>query len=299
MSRLSTSFGILVILFFVSLGMSKLLSFDFGNKIAVIKISGAIVSESTKIPFQTALATSSKIIGFLDEAQKSDAVKGIILEINSPGGTVLASKKVAEKVKSIDKPVVAYIRDMGTSGGYWVASAADKIVADSLSITGSIGVISSYLEFSDLMEKYGVTYEGLKSGAHKDIGSPFKKLTDEERKILQKKLDAIHEHFIRAVAENRGLPENKVRELATGVYYLGEEAKDVGLVDYLGGKDLAINVTKELAGITDAKIVTYEETPTLLDFFSKLESAGAFYFGKGFATALSEAKIERGLPLSV
>lgn len=297
MGKLKTSLGILLVLFLISLGISQLLKIEIGDKIAIIKISGAIVSESAKIPFQTSLATSSKIIEFLEAAEKSTAIKGVILEINSPGGTVLASKEIAEKVKNLKKPVVALIQDIGTSGGYWVASAADKIVADPLSITGSIGVISAYLEFSDLMEKYGVTYEGLKSGTYKDIGSPFKKLTNEERKILQKKIDRIHEYFVKEVAANRKLPEKNVRELATGVYYLGEEAKELGLVDYLGNKELAINITKQLAGITEASIVTYEETQSILDILSKLESAGAFYFGKGFASELRETNLERSLEI--
>jgi len=290
---------LLAILFLASLGASKLLSIEIGDKIAIVKIQGAISSDSMKIPFQTSIATSSKIVEYLEAAEKSNAIKGIILEINSPGGTVLASKDIADKVKSIEKPVVALIRDMGTSGGYWVASAADKIVADPMSVTGSIGVISAYLEFSELFEKYGITYEGLKSGELKDIGSPFKKLTDEERKILQSKIDRIHEYFIKEVSTNRKLSEADTRELATGVYFLGEEAKELGLVDYLGSRELAINVTKDLADIEEASIVTYEETTDLLSLLSKLETAGAYYFGKGFAAELKDSRVEKRLELEV
>jgi len=292
MNKLGFTLMLLAILFLASLGASKLLSIEIGNKIAIVKIQGAISSDSMKIPFQTSIATSSKIVEYLEAAEKSKAIKGIILEINSPGGTVLASKDIADKVKSIEKPVVALIRDMGTSGGYWVASAADKIVADPMSVTGSIGVISAYLEFSELFEKYGITYEGMKSGELKDIGSPFKKLTDEERKVLQSKLDRIHEYFIKEVSANRKLSEADTRELATGVYFLGEEAKEIGLVDYLGNRELAINITKELAGIDEASIVTYEETTDLLSLLSKLETSGAYYFGKGFAAELRETKLE-------
>ena len=292
MNKLGFTLMLLAILFLASLGASKLLSIEIGNKIAIVKIQGAISSDSMKIPFQTSIATSSKIVEYLEAAEKSKAIKGIILEINSPGGTVLASKDIADKVKSIEKPVVALIRDMGTSGGYWVASAADKIVADPMSVTGSIGVISAYLEFSELFEKYGITYEGMKSGELKDIGSPFKKLTDEERKILQSKIDRIHEYFIKEVSTNRKLSEADTRELATGVYFLGEEAKEIGLVDYLGNRELAINITKELAGIDEASIVTYDETTDLLSLLSKLETSGAYYFGKGFAAELRETKLE-------
>ncbi len=293
MNKLGFTLMLLAILFLASLGASKLLSVEIGNKIAIVKIQGAISSDSMKIPFQTSVATSSKIVEYLEAAEESKAIKGIILEINSPGGTVLASKDIADKVKSIEKPVVALIRDMGTSGGYWVASAADKIVADPMSVTGSIGVISAYLEFSELFEKYGITYEGLKSGELKDIGSPFKKLTDKERNVLQGKLDRIHEYFIKEVSANRKLSEADTRELATGVYFLGEEAKELGLVDYLGNRELAINITKELAGIDEASIVTYEETTDLLSLLSKLETSGAFYFGKGFAAQLKETEIQQ------
>lgn len=299
MNKLGFTLMLLAILFLVSLGASKLLSVEIGNKIAIVKIQGAISSDSMKIPFQTSIATSSKIVEYLEAAEESKAIKGIILEINSPGGTVLASKDIADKVKSIEKPVVALIRDMGTSGGYWVASAADKIVADPMSVTGSIGVISAYLEFSELFEKYGITYEGLKSGELKDIGSPFKKLTDKERNVLQGKLDRIHEYFIKEVSANRKLSEADTRELATGVYFLGEEAKELGLVDYLGNRELAINITKELAGIDEASIVTYEETTDLLSLLSKLETSGAFYFGKGFAAQLQDSRVEKRVEFEV
>lgn len=261
---------------------------DLSDKIAVIKIEGAIASESTSIPFQSAGASAEKLIEFLDDAEQSADIKGILLEINSPGGTVVASKSVAEKVKAMNKPVVAYIKDIGTSGAYWIASASDVIVADPLSITGSIGVIASYLEFSDLLEKYGITYTSLKSGELKEIGSPFKGLTQQERDILQKKLDKIHEAFIVDVAANRNLPVESVRNIASGVYYLGEEGKEFGLVDVLGSRELAMNITKEKANAPDAGEVIYEQKETLLDLVSQLSTHAAYNVGQGLASGLQK-----------
>lgn len=256
------------------------------DQIVVVQIIGPITSGESQDFLSSGVASSSRIVKDLEKADENDAVKGIILEINSPGGTVVASEEIANKVKSIDKPVVSWIREIGTSGAYWVASSSDAIISDPLSITGSIGVIGSYLEFSELFEKYGVEYQQLTTGKYKDTGSPFKELTDDERRVLQGKIDKIHEYFVNEVASNRGLEKENVKELATGIFYLGNEAYDLGLVDYLGGKDLAINITKELAGIEDANIVVYEPEISLLDILSRLTSMPAFYIGKGIGSEL-------------
>ena len=146
------------------------------SKIAVIPIYGTITIGNYNSLLQQSTTSSSTIINFLNQAEKDKSVKAILLEINSPGGTAVASSEIADKVSSIQKPVVAFIREVGASGAYWIASSCDKIVANPLSITGSISAISSYLEFSDLMENYGVKYEKLTSGEYKDIGSPFRSL---------------------------------------------------------------------------------------------------------------------------
>ncbi|HLD15863.1 MAG TPA: signal peptide peptidase SppA [Candidatus Nanoarchaeia archaeon] len=244
---------------------------DFNDKIAIITIDEPISIGRQQIPFENQFS-SSKIIENLDQASQDSTVKGIILEINSPGGTVVASKEIADKVKSIDKPVVSWIREIGTSGAYWIASSSDKIVADPLSITGSIGVISSYLEFAGLLKNYNVTYESLTTGKYKELGSPFKELNDDERQFLQSKLNQIHDYFVNEVAINRKLDIKNVEKLATGEFFLGQEALNVGLIDYLGGKDLAINVTKQLANITEAKLVEYKEEPSIINLLTSLFS---------------------------
>src|SRR3989344_8111492 len=178
------------------------------NEIAVIPIEGVLSSFQPSFPtMQT--KDSQDIINSLEKASKNKNIKAIILEINSPGGTVIASKEVAEYVESIDKPVISVIREVGASGAYWIASSSDLIIADELSITGSIGVTSSYLEFSGLLNKYNIDYNQLTGGEYKDLGSSFKELEQNERNILQGKIDMIHEFFINDVKENRKLTDTK------------------------------------------------------------------------------------------
>ena len=277
----------LVILFILSYSLSKVWDIkETTNQIVIIPITGTITTELTSSLMQQKETSSTAILNYLDLAQRNPNIKGVLLEINSPGGTVVASKEIADKVKQMNKPVVSYIREIGTSGAYWIASSSNVIVADPLSITGSIGVIGSYLEFSELLEKYGVTYQRLVSGSYKDTGSPFKELTEEEKKILQSKIDLIHLRFVTDVSKNRNLPIEKVKELSTGMFYLGAEAKYYGLIDELGNEETAINILKEKAGIKEAKLVRYQQRRTLLDIFSQLYSSSFYYFGQGFSSNL-------------
>src|SRR3989344_3990976 len=281
MNKLPIILQILLLIFIVSFVSANIIQYSIGegvvnDGIAVIKIKGPITTEEATSSLFGEVVSSSSILENLEKANTNPSIKGIILEINSPGGTVVASREIALAVKDLDKPVVAWIREIGTSGAYWVASAADEIVADELSITGSIGVTSSFLEFSGLFEKYGIGYEELTSGEHKEIGSPFKKLTPTERSLIQKKLDIIHETFINEVAENRNLDKEHVRGASTGVFYLGTEAKELGLVDHLGGKELAVERTKTLTNITHPEIVEYKERKTVFDYLTRISS---YYIG--------------------
>ncbi len=205
MSKLKTIIFTILLLWLIIYLFSNIITIpDLNDKIAVITIDEPISIGKQSIPFQNQFS-SQDIIENLDKASQDSTVKGIILEINSPGGTVVASKEIADRVKSMNKPVVSWIREIGTSGAYWIASSSDKIVADPLSITGSIGVISSYLEFAGLLKNYNVTYESLTTGKYKELGSPFKELSQEERAFLQSKLNQIHDYFVKEVAANRNL----------------------------------------------------------------------------------------------
>lgn len=273
------------------------------GKIVFIPIKGFISPDgSSAMPFSAETTASAQIVDYLLQAKKEDGIKGVILEINSGGGTVVATREIANAVKEVkkEKPVVAWVREAGASGAYWIASSTDKIIADPMSITGSIGVTSSYLEYTGLMEKYGLGYEELSAGKYKDVGSPFRELKQEERKILQDKLDLIHAYFIDAVAENRNMPKEEVTKISTGMFYLGQEFYDMGLVDYLGDKELAINVTKELAGIEEAKLVKFEKKKGLFDVLSKLSSQAFYYMGRGIGAELqSQAKVSKPVEILV
>lgn len=282
------SYKLIAIIAVLFLGLLLLASFlssslDFESKIAVIPIEGVIGSADD---FTESEVSAKQIIQDLESANKDKSIKAIILEINSPGGTVVASEEIANAVKKSKKPVVSLIREVGASGAYWVASASDKIVASRMSVTGSIGVTSSYLEFSKLMEKYGITYNILKSGEYKDTGSPYKELTEDERRMLQNTLDKIYNYFIEQVSINRNITKSQIEKLATGMIYLGEEAKSLGLIDEIGDKETAIKIAKDLANIKEAKIVSYERKKTLMDILSKLMTNISYNVGRGIGYQL-------------
>ncbi|MFH1537379.1 MAG: S49 family peptidase, partial [bacterium] len=172
---------------------------------------------------------------------------------------------------------VAWVRDLGASGGYWVASACKRIVADRCSTIGSIGVLSPHLEFSELMKKYGVKYEGFKAGAYKDMGIPFRKTTEKERKLIREQLNRLHEMFIREVADNRGMDVKDMKKLSQGQVYLGEEAKEAGLVDKLGGRAEAIRQCEIMGNFRHLMIVDIEDfREEMLFFLRSLLAGGPF-----------------------
>ena len=277
--------------FIVSYGLSSIIGFDSAAKIIVIQIKGAIYSNGDGIPLQPTGASSVAILQKLKDAEEDNSIKAIILEIDSPGGTVLASKEVADKINKIEKPVVAWIRGSGASGAYWIASATDLIIADELSIIGSIGVTSSYLEFSGLLKEYNVHYQRLVTGEFKDLGTPFKELTDKEEELFMGKLNQIHNFFVEEVAENRNLSSAKVGKLATGEIFLGQEAIKLNLIDELGGKEEAVNASKRLANITEAEVVKYKDTGEFLNFL--FDSKMAYQVGQGIGSVLVNSNLKQ------
>lgn len=282
---LLTAAAVLFIIFVI--GPLVLVLFDSSKtgNVAVIPINGPITGDGSSYLGQST-TSSQQIVGFIQEAGKNSNVKVIVLEINSPGGSAVASDEIASAVKKSEKPVIAVIREVGASGGYWIASAANHIIANRMSITGSIGVISSYLEFSKLMEEYGVRYERLVSGKYKDSGTPFKSLTGEERTILQGKMDKIHTFFINEIAVNRNMDPAKVRELATGEFFLGAEALDLGLVDELGDMSTAEDYIKMNYGIEQIDAVRYEKKSGLLDLLTGVFSDFSFHIGEGIGSSV-------------
>lgn len=240
----------------------------FGN-VGVIPIQGIILTEKARGAFASPSTSSEDVVKFLQDAAKDDNIKAVLLEINSPGGSAVASYEIAQEVKKTreKKPVISVIREAGASGAFWIATASGHIFANPLSSTGSIGVVSSYIEYAGLLDRFNVTYQRLVVGKYKDSGSPFKRLTNEERRIIQEKLDIVGDAFVKAVAENRNLSIEKVREYATGMVFLGSEAKDMGLIDELGSKQDAITYIEHKLNIT-AQLTEYEKVPSLIDVIS-------------------------------
>lgn len=257
-----------------------------GN-VAVIPIKGTIMIDNDESFFATSVASSTDIVKLIQKAENDPSIEAIVFDINSPGGAPVASAEIARAIKEAEKPTVAVIREVGASGAYWAASAADHIIANEISITGSIGVLASYLEYGDLLEEYNVSYARFVSGAHKDMGTPYREMTSEEAEIYQQTLDKLHAVFINAVAQNRDLEYAYVQELATGQIYVGSEALDLGLIDQLGGKEEAYDYIAQEVGIT-VEPVAFEEEKSFFEVLASALDNSAFHVGTGIGAVLVE-----------
>ncbi len=217
-----------------------------GDKVAVVEIDG-IISDPTDVCRE------------LDGHGENKAVKAVVIRINSPGGAVGPSQEIHGCIMRLKKTkaVVASMGSIAASGGYYAASAANKIVANPGTITGSIGVIIEFVNASELLSKIGLKGYVVKSGRFKDMGSPFRKMEAEETEYLQAVIDGINSQFIKAVAEGRGLKEADVRAIADGRIFTGEQAKSLGLVDQTGGLSDAIDLGAKLSGIEGRPNVIY------------------------------------------
>ncbi|HDQ60018.1 MAG TPA: signal peptide peptidase SppA [Candidatus Woesearchaeota archaeon] len=223
--------------------IGTLFSGPSGN-VALIKINGGIF---TQTDFFYGGVSSETIVDNLEKADSNPDIKAILIEINSPGGSVYASKEIVKALEKIEKPKICLLKETASSGAYWIASKCDSIIADDFTLTGSISVAGSYLEFSGLMEKYGVNYVRLVSGEKKDIGSPYKAPTEAELEDLNKIINEIQKELINDIAENRNLSVDYVASISDGSLFLGKEAKEMGLVDLLGDKNTAFDVLMEHA----------------------------------------------------
>ena len=216
------------------------------GRVGVVDVSGVITS-------------SDDVVEALRDFQHAPSVKAVVVRVDSPGGGVAASQEIYHAITELrgKKPVIASLGGVAASGGYYVASACDAIVANPGSLTGSIGVIMELGNVQELLQKIGVQAEVLKAGAYKDMGSPVRPLTDEERAIFQQMIDSVHTQFIAAVADGRKMDAGKVRALADGRIYSGEQAHDLGLVDKLGGLQDAIAMAAERGGIVGEPHVSH------------------------------------------
>jgi protease-4 len=219
---------------------------SFTEKIGVIPITGTITDAQPII---------SQIIKF----RKDNAIKAIIIRIDSPGGGVGPSQEIYKELERTrkTKKVIASMGSVAASGGFYVAAAADKIVANPGTITGSIGVIMEFVELKGLLDKIGVNLEVLKSGEYKDMGYPQRSLTDKDKVILQGVINDIKRQFVTAVADGRHLAREKVQAIADGRIFSGEQAKKLGLVDFLGNFQDAVILTKRMTGIRGNATLVY------------------------------------------
>jgi protease-4 len=238
-----------VVLFFIGRHSGgKTGRFAFGDKIAVVDVKGVITQ-------------SSGVIDEIEQYLADEGVKAIILRVDSPGGGVGPSQEIYREIMRIKsnskRKVVTSMGSVAASGGYYIACASDLIVANPGTITGSIGVIMQFSNFEELLKKIGIKGVVIKSGEHKDIGSPFREITPEERRIMQEVLDNVHQQFIQAVVEGRKLDRSKVAQIADGRIMTGEQAKNLGLVDELGNLQDTIDITAKMVGIVGKPNVLY------------------------------------------
>lgn len=290
--------GFLLLLYVVSFlvfgvsGPRESSGFTFGQTaVAIIPIQGEISSGSGN-----SVAGYQDIIDQLEQADSDPSVSVILLDIDSGGGSVVASKQMVAKIRSVKKPVVSWIGELGASGAYYAASASDYIMADSDSITGSIGVISRQPNVEGLLEKLGISIEDITSGRLKGVGSPFDELTDEEKQLFQVLVNQAFEGFVNDVRTFRGdkLDALKFSEVLDGRILSGSQALEIGLIDQTGTREEAILKAGELGGITGKPgLVSYvRDTFSLSELFF---SAGSS-FGEGLKVGVSkDAQSNTGL----
>jgi protease-4 len=233
-------------------------NFAIGEKVGVIEVYGVI-------------ADSRQIIEQLHDFRDNDNVKAIVLRVDSPGGGVGPSQEIHDVVARVDKvkPVVVSMGSVAASGGYYIAAPAREILANPGTITGSIGVIMEFTNFRELLDKIGLSSVVVKSGEFKDIGSPSREMSAQEKELLQELIDDVHQQFVSSVAEGRHLEKAVVSTIADGRIFSGRKAMELGLVDAMGSLEVAIERAAELAGIDGDPDVIYppEEKPGFIDLF--------------------------------
>src|SRR6266545_7500405 len=233
-------------------------------KILLVDLSGVLQDESVSFSLGAPpprVPLLARVREELEKAEKDDRIRAVIVKINSPGGTITASdilyREIVEFKARRKIPVTAVIMDVGASGGYYVALAADSIVVHPTSVTGSLGVVMLTVNAQGLMEKIGVAPLAIKSGSLKDAGSPFRALSTEERAIFQGMIDDMYGRFVKLIAQSRRIPEDRVRAFADGRIYTAEQAKALGLIDRIGYLDDAVDAAKKAARLEEARVVMY------------------------------------------
>jgi len=236
-------------------GASKILILDLSGMLSEDLPSFSLGAPPPRVPLL------ARVREELLKAEKDDKIRALVVRINSPGGTITASDVLYHELLAFKErrkiPVVAMIMDVGASGGYYAALAADTIVASPTTVTGSIGVVMITVDAQGLMQKIGVAPLAIKSGPMKDAGSPFRALTGPELAVFQGIIDDMYGRFVHLIVQSRRLPEDRVRALADGRVYTADQALRLGLVDRIGYLEDVVTLAKEKAGIAEARIVMY------------------------------------------
>jgi protease-4 len=260
------------------------------NRVALVEVDGLIVDAET-------------VVRELEEHAEDAGIRAVVVRIQSPGGVVAPTQEIHDailRVRSRGKPVVASMGAVAASGGYYLAVAADRIVANPGTLTGSIGVLMQLADAEGLLRKVGVRLEVVKAGRHKDIGNPGRALAPEERAILQALLDDMYDQFVSAVARGRDLPRATVLEVADGRVYSGRRAKELRLVDELGGLEDAVRTAGRLAGIEGKPSLVRPRRPfhfaDLLDWLGGRSGLGGFLAARGGVGPLALPGVSK-LPL--
>lgn len=213
---------------------------SFGKRVGVLELNGVIED-------------SQPFIRQLRSYKEDDGVQAVVVRVESPGGAVAPSQEIYQALAALrkDKPVVVSMGAVAASGGYYAACGADSVVASPGTLTGSIGVILEFPELEEVLKKVGIRFEVVKSGAHKDIGSPFRPMTEEERRIMQAMVDDVYEQFVEVVSSERNLDPDTVRALADGRVFSGRQALQLGLVDANGSLQDAVDMAGRMCGLGD------------------------------------------------
>lgn len=233
---------------------------DLMNRIAVLNLEGVIQNTGESLLFDEAYNHES-FLQSIQKAGEDETIKAILLKVNTPGGGVGETEDIYRELKHVqekyEKPIFVSMGTTAASGGYYAATPADKIFAEPSTLTGSIGVIMESINVSGLAEKYGIRFNTIKSGKHKDIMSQTREMTEEEHDILQSIIDEMYSDFVNVIVDGRQMSESEVRELGDGRVYTGRQAKENGLVDEVGTYDDALTALKDEYDLESATVIQY------------------------------------------
>lgn len=249
------------------------------EKIRIVNLNGVIQSDGN----------NEFVINQLKLASEDPTTKGVILAVNSPGGSVYVSEQIAKEIKNLKEkeiPVYSVMAEMAASGGYYVSAPTDRIYASNETLTGSIGVIMQMYSLEGLFEKYGIKEQNITSGKMKDAGSPGRDLSAEEKKYFQDLIDSAYKRFVKLVSEGRNMSEDEVKKIADGRVYDGEQALKNGLVDKIGDLDLAIDDMIKENGLTDPVVLS--ESNLQKSFMSFFQKADDFRKGSSDLSIIKE-----------